>query len=981
MIDSILQDGTLLEKLNTDPKIMKKKKTTSLIPNLDDEALSSPFIVAIGASAGGLESLKTFFMHSFENANIAYVIITHLSPTHESHLPELLQSCTSIKVESISNHQKILGNHIYVLPPGKLVTIQRGELELIDPNTQPIKKLPIDFFLAALAQDQGKKAICIILSGMGHDGSIGLRVLRENGGLVIAQNTQSARFEGMPKSAINTGLVDYILPPEKIYSFLIKYIAHLNNKIATLDESIFDEIQKILKLIKHHTGHDFSLYKSNTLFRRIQKRLGALCIHNLSDYIYYIHQHPSELNILFKELLINVTSFFRDPDAFEVLKKELLEKILAHKDKNRDLRIWVPGCSTGEEAYSIAIIVYECMQSLKLNYNVQIFGTDIDEDAIKIARAGVYPLSINADISSERLQQFFIKDNDSYKINIEIRKMIIFAVQNIIKDPPFTRLDLLSCRNLFIYLSSELQKKIFPLLHYSLLPKGLLFLGTSETIGSSSNFFNTVDKKWKIFERNQRKSSFISNREITFKNDLPTNATILENNMQDTEQNLSNLIKNILLKYYVPACVVIDEKGMIVYVYGKTSKFLEFPSGEVRLSFLDMIRPELRSVLHSAIHKAFEQQKEIILDNLQIKENDVLKYINIKIRPINKNTLSNKLLLILLEDTPQAINEKIEPQTKDKKVTQLEQELKYTKENLQTTIEELETSNEELKSSNEELQSTNEELQSTNEEIETSKEELQSLNEELSTVNTELENRIELLSSANDDIKNLLDNTELATIFLDKNLCIKRFTPKATEIINLIATDVGRPVSHIVSNLEYEKLVEDARTVLQTLEPISKEGIDKKGHWYVIRIIPYRTVSGHIEGVVVTFLNIHSQKKAENKLCTLENELTILKESNTTLLNAIPSPAIILTIEAKIIMANTLFLARFNMPIEEVEAHSIYKLKLGWDITNLKNLIEKLLPSQKIVENYNFKISETQTSQIKAQIISSSIILLIFSDI
>ncbi|MDR3501260.1 MAG: CheR family methyltransferase [Legionella sp.] len=969
-----------MEKLNTNPKIMEKQKPTSLNPNLDDEALNSPFIVAIGASAGGLESLKTFFMHSFENTNIAYVIITHLSPTHESHLPELLQPCTPIKVESISNHQKILGNHIYVLPPGKLVTIQHSELVLIDPDIHSVKKLPIDFFLATLAQDQGKKAICIILSGMGNDGSTGLRVLRENGGLVIAQNIKSARFEGMPKSAINTGLVDYILPPEKIYSFLIKYIAHLNDKTTSLDESIFDEIQKILKLIKHHTGHDFSLYKSNTLFRRIQKRLGALCINNLSDYIYYIHQHPSELNILFKELLINVTGFFRDPDAFELLKKELIEKILAHKDKDRELRIWVPACSTGEEAYSIAIIIYECMQSLKLNYNVQIFGTDIDEDAIKIARTGVYPLSIKTDISPERLQQFFIKDNDSYKINLEIRKMIIFAVQNIIKDPPFTRLDLLSCRNLFIYLSSELQKKIFPLLHYSLLPKGLLFLGTSETIGSSSNFFNTIDKKWKIFERNQRKSSFISNREITFKNDRPTTATILENNMHDIEQNLSNLIKNILLKYYTPACVVIDEKGVIIYVYGKTSKFLEFPSGEVRLSFLDMIRPELRSTLHSAIHKAFEQQKEIILDNLQIKENDVLKYINIKIRPINKNTLSSQLLLIILEDPSPAIKEKIEPKGKDKKVTLLEQELKYTKENLQTTIEELETSNEELKSSNEELQSTNEELQSTNEEIETSKEELQSLNEELSTVNTELENRIELLSSANDDIKNLLDNTELATIFLDKNLCIKRFTPKATEIINLISTDVGRPVSHIVSNLRYEKLVEDARTVLQTLEPISKEGIDKQGHWYVIRIIPYRTVSGHIEGVVITFLNIHSQKKAENKLCTLENELQIIKEFNTTLLNALPSSAIILNIDAKIIMANTSFLAQFNVSNEEIEAHSIYKLKLGWDIINLKNLIEKLLPSQKIVENYNFKISDTRTTQIKGQIISSSMILLIFAD-
>jgi two-component system CheB/CheR fusion protein len=951
------------------------KKNHSNLPGKN-----APIIVAIGASAGGLESLKTFFLHSLPNDNIAFVIITHLSPEHVSILPELLQQCTLIKVLPITDKQKIKANHIYVLPPGKKAAIHNGILELIDRSPGSHVKLPIDFFLSSLAIDQGKKAICIILSGMGHDGTIGLSLLRKKGGLVIVQTVNSARYEVMPQSAINTGLVDYILPPEDMYAFLLKYTAHLKDKTISLDECVSDEIKKTLVLIKNQIGHDFSLYKSNTIFRRINKRLSLLQISTLSDYIEYLHHNPEEITILFKELLINVTSFFRDPEVFELLKNELMEKIARHKPEDNFLRIWVPACSTGEEAYSIAIIIHECMSLLKLNINVQIFGTDIDEDAIEMARAGIFSANIKEHMSPERLKNFFTKENDSYKINSDIRKMIIFAVQNIVKDPPFTRLDLLSCRNLLIYLTSPLQKRILPLFHYSLKPKGLLLLGTSENIGGSADFFHTLNKKWKIFTRNEGKSSFISSQEISFKRHLPEtlDVKIMENTMQNIETNLSHLIKNILLEYYTPACVVIDETGAIVYVYGHTSRFLEFASGEARFGFQDMIRPELKSKLRNKIHEAFKHQKELVLNNIQLNDVDETQCIHVKLKPLPKvDFFKGQLLLILFEEAqPFVLKEKNgKKESNENKNSLLKEELKYTKENLQSTIEELETSNEELKSSNEELQSTNEELQSTNEEIETSKEELQSLNEELSTVNVELENRIELLSCANDDIKNLLDNTEIAVVFLDNNLCLKRFTPKATEIISLILTDVGRPISHIVSNLHYDQLVEDARHVLQTLEPMTTEAIDKSGHWYVIRIIPYRTITNRIDGVVITFLNIHTQKQSENKLNALENNVAMNKEFNNILLNNIPSPALILNtnINTTIVVANEPFVNQFKVNHDEIDGLSLYEIKLEWDKNALKNLIDNLLTKEKLVENYNVE----GVGSITAHKFSSIILLII----
>ncbi|KTC89536.1 CheR family methyltransferase [Fluoribacter dumoffii] len=940
-------------------------------------------IVGIGASAGGLEALRALFSHSKPDDRLAFVVVTHLSPDKISILPEILQQFTSLKVTTIADNQKIEPKHVYVLPPGRYVHIHQGILFLKEP-TPETKMHPIDLFFRLLAEDQGSKSVAVILSETGNDGTIGLRVIAKQGGIVIAQIAKSAFYDVMPKSAINTGLVDYIFAPEEIYPFLINYAAHFEHAHIPIQASIAEEIKQILTLLRNNTGHDFSLYKPNTIFRRIQKRLSLLHLDNLEIYIQYIQQNPNELQILFKELLINVTNFFRDPEAFEQLKELLLTQILVNKSQSEHVRVWIPGCSTGEEVYSIAIILQECMEELKCHFNVQIFGTDIDEEAIEIARSGVFPLDIKNDISKDRLNRFFMREEHSYKVNIDIRKMIIFAVQNLIKDPPFTKLDLLSCRNLLIYLSSQLQKRLFSLFHYSLNPGGILFLGTSEAISGSVDLFTILNRRWKIFQRRGGSALFstIMNPPFLTQQTELMSIDIMEQNNQNTEPNLSRLIERILLENYVPASFVLDEQGKIIYTYGRTSRYIEFAAGEVRLNFIDMIRPELKSKVLAAMRKVSTLQKEEILNGLPFKEDTEFKYINIRVRPLPEAKPFNRtLLLLIFEETPTTLQLNEVPKNDKKselgkRIIQLEQELKYTKESLQSTIEELETSNEELKSSNEELQSTNEELQSTNEEIETSKEELQSLNEELTTVNSELESRIEQLSSANDDIKNLLDNTEIATIFLDKDLCIKRFTPRATEIINLIPTDVGRPINHIVSNLEYDRLMEDARRVLKTLESKTTEVVDKSGRWYFVRIIPYRTVNNIIDGVVITFLNIHNQKKAENELMRLESQHKITQEIVEKLINDYSCPALVLDKNFQILLLNNCFIKQFKEKEANLLSQNLFKIKLNMEKDILRHFLEEFVAHKTEHNECKIKINGSDYS-ISVQKMNSILLLLL----
>jgi two-component system CheB/CheR fusion protein len=857
----------------------KKNITKELAIELDKVSgnrHSSPsHIVGIGASAGGLEALEGFFMAVPENSGIAFVVVAHLAPQHASILPELIQKKTSMNVCQVTDNMRVEPNRVYVIPPNKEMSILHGSLQLLELSKSKGVKLPIDLFLRSLAQDMGHRAVGIILSGTGTDGTLGIRAIKGETGMVMAQDVESARYDGMPRSAISTNLVDFILPPDKMPAQLMQYINSQDKKI--LHKTDIEEyaeqtaLQKIFVLMRAATDHDFSQYKKNTIYRRIERRMHVHQIDNIEDYVRYLQESERECTVLFKELLIGVTNFFRDPEAFELLGLKYLPGLLDDKPDDYQVRIWVPGCSTGEEAYSIAMIVQEFMEAKKRHFSVQIFGTDLDEEAIGVARAGIYPESISADVSQERLKKYFTKVESHFLIKKNIREMVVFAPQNVIKDPPFTKLDMICCRNLLIYFGIDLQKKLLPLFHYSLRPEGLLFLGSSETIGQFTDLFAMCDKKWKIFSRK-------NGAKITSALDFPAPGPAIT--MPEKEApavlkavkdiNSNHLMKAILSQSDIPSCAVVDDKANIIYIHGHTGRFLEPAQGESSINILDMARPGLKAALSNAMRQMASDRQEIVINNLQVKENGGHVAINLILKPLRDFQTGHRgLMLVVFEEITEARKRKEvkkiaqSRQKKSDEVKRLEDELQYTRENLQTTIEELETSNEELKSTNEELQSTNEELQSTNEELETSKEELQSLNEESATVNSELQSRIDDLMAANDDIKNLLDATDIAILFLDINLNIRRFSAKTTQIFPLAQTDMGRPISHFTSNLKDVDLLSYFSRTLDDLEKQEVEVSDNQGRVYRVRIRPYRTTNNVIDGLIITFEDITTLRQID----------------------------------------------------------------------------------------------------------------------
>jgi two-component system CheB/CheR fusion protein len=874
--------ATRKKATKADKKIQAKeiKKGAIAVPQKD----TGFYIVGIGASAGGLEAFERFFKKMPNNPGMAFILVPHLDPTHVSLMPELIQKCSKMEVIQVKDGIEVQPNAVYIVPPNNDLAIINATLQLLQPLKSSGPRMPIDYFFRSLAQDQAEKAICIILSGMGTDGTLGLRAIKGELGMAVAQDPDTAKYDSMPRSAIATDLVDHILSPEKMPQKLIAYANHTTHKtvpkLVPVMGKTTDVLQKIFIVLRSQTGHDFSAYKHNTICRRIERRMDVHQIDKISNYVRYLQENGQEVNTLFKELLIGVTNFFRDKDAFEVLKNSALSRILEGKPKDYVIRAWVAGCSTGEEAYSTAIILRECTERLKQHVGIQIFATDIDDDAIETARAGVYPASISVDVSAERLKRFFAAEDNVYHVRKDIREMLVFAPQDIIKDPPFTKLDLICCRNLLIYLDSTLQKKLLPLFHYSLKPGGILFLGSSETTGGVTDLFSPIDKKWKIF---RRQGSWPGARPVVpFPVTPPVERADVGNAEKPLELNLRQLAEKALLDSYVPPSVIINAKGDILYIHGRTGRYLEPAAGEAKWNIYDMARQGLKLELPSAIRKANSQKKAATYKGLQVRINGGTETVNLTVKPLMNSQTPTELMIVLFEAiAPPGPNEPAEkrrtPGKKtDERIEALEKELQYSKENLQTTIEELETSNEELNSTNEELQSTNEELQSTNEELETSKEEQQSLNEELMTVNSELQSKIEELTTANNDMKNLLDSTQIPTIFLDLDLCIKSFTSHATSVINLIHTDLGRPIGDIVTKLEYGGLTEDARAVLKDLVYREKEVQSKDGPFYTVRIAPYRTLENVIDGVVITFVDITQIKnlEAEHRLAA------VVKDSN-----------------------------------------------------------------------------------------------------
>jgi two-component system CheB/CheR fusion protein len=849
-------------------------------------------IIAIGASAGGLEAFETFFKSMTSDNDIAFIIIAHLDPTHASLLPELLQKKSKMEVHQIKDGMKVLANNIYVIPPNKMLSILNRTLQLFELPKVRGANLPIDSFFKSLAIDQGHRAICIILSGTGTDGTIGLKAIKDEFGMCMAQDVESAKYDGMPRSAIATGLVDFILPPEEMPTQLLKFINHtLDHRLRSFAEDndiTPNALQKIFIILRAHTEHDFSLYKKNTICRRIERRMNVHQIDDINQYSRYLEESEIEVNILFKELLIGVTNFFRDEKAFDILKSKYIPDLLATLPSEYTIRVWVTGCSSGEEAYSLAIILQEVMLDIGKHFNVQIFGTDIDEDAIKVARAGIYPASILTNVSNTRIKRYFNKQEDGkYQIKKSIREMLVFAEQDVIKDPPFTKLDILSCRNLLIYLGAALQKKLFPIFNYSLKKNGLLFLGTSESIGQSNKLFTPLDKKWKVFRRSDNTNN--PHPFIDSKVPAQIDYTVPEQSISDTIRKAEavsalQLVETILQESNTPPCAIIDDNCNIIYIHGRTGLFLEPPEGKSSLNIIEMARPGIKDGLSASIRKVAKNKQEVILRDLHIESADPSIYLDLIVRAVIGQSVMRGLMMVVFEEkTASSKSTKkrkstIKSQTRDKSVDELTQELQYTKENLQTTIEELETSNEELKSTNEELQSTNEELQSTNEEMETSKEELQSLNEESVTVNAELQSRIDELSHINDDMKNLLDSTNIATLFLDSELCIRRFTPKATEIIPLSNTDSGRSISHLSSSLIDVDLAEYGKLVLSDLIVREEEVRSKDGSTYLMKVRPYKTVTNVIDGVVITFDNDTVRRKKSKTLIDSEERFRMLFE-------------------------------------------------------------------------------------------------------
>ncbi|MHB1456490.1 MAG: chemotaxis protein CheB [Armatimonadota bacterium] len=846
-------------------------------------------IVGIGASAGGLEALEQFLENVPVSIGMAFVVIQHLDPTHKGIMPELLQRATAMKVVQVKDRQRVNPNCVYVIPPNKDMTILHGVLHLMEPSAPRGLRLPIDSFLRSLAEDMQEIAIGVILSGMGSDGTLGLRAIKEKAGLALVQDPLSAKFDGMPRSAIDAGLADIVAKVEELPDRIISYLKHAPSVTIpelTVDDKANSGLEKIITLLRSHTGHDFLQYKKSTLYRRIERRMAIHQIDKINQYARYLQENTNELGLLFKELLIGVTNFFRDSEEWDRLKDFGIPALLNNERPNRKLRAWVVGCSTGEEAYSLAIVFKEAMEQVKpkARFTLQIFATDIDKDAIERARQGVYPANISNDVSPTRLNRFFSEDQGKYRINKEIREMVIFAPQNVIKDPPFTKQDIITCRNMLIYMEPDLQKMVLRLFHYSLLSDGILFLGNAETAGGFTDLFKSIDIKSKIYKR--------LGSDILLEPIVCPHAFVryqagqsLQHDKSAITTNLQSVADQLLLQNYSPAAVLVNNKGDILYVSGHTGKYLEPAAGKANWNIFVMAREGMRYELINAFKKALLQKDKIILKNLVVDIKDGAQTIDLTIQVVEEpKALQGMVIIVFTEVAPV-----IETTTRGnaKRVTrgnsqqlQTETELRHAYEELRSVREEMQSSQEELRSSNEELQSSNEELQSTNEELTTSREEMQSLNEELQTVNGELQARIDQLSRTSDDMENLLNSTNIATVFLDNAIQIRRFTSKVTKLMRLIPGDIGRPITDIASDLFHNNFHDNILEVLKTLVFKEEQVTTHDGRWFNVRIMPYRTLENKIDGVVITFVDITEMKKIDKELQEYKKRFQELTKSN-----------------------------------------------------------------------------------------------------
>lgn len=938
----------------------------SLAPEQDQQ--ESFMIVGIGASAGGLDAFTKILQNLPTDTGMGFVLIQHLAPQHDSQLSEILQRTTEMPVHEASEGMRIEPNSVYVIAPNTLMTLVQGVLKLEPRQRVRGKYMVIDGFFSSLAADCGNLAIAIVLSGSNEDGTEGLGVIKSVGGITFAQDLVSAEFPTMPMIAIASGYVDFVLSPAEIVTELVN-ISQSKSEITNMaidDENTPDEhddeiasifaksqeaLTQIFLLLHNLKGVDFSQYKQGTVRRRISRRMGLVNIQKLDDYAQYLQAYPHEVEKLYHDILINVTSFFRDPESFSALQQLVFPAICQNKTPDLPIRIWVVGCSTGEEAYSIAICLLEFFDEHLVRHPIQIFATDISEIAIERARQGIYSQNLLTDVSPERLRRFFTPVQGGYQIGKSVRELCVFARQNLTSDPPFSRLDLISCRNMLIYLETSLQKKIMPIFHYALNPDGFLILGSSEGIGNATDLFEITDKKYRIYHRKltppRMNFNFGKSTYLPDANNLEKSAELVD------DLNLEQIADQVVLNRYAPVGVTVDSNLEILKFRGQTSPFLEPAPGKASLNLLKMARSELKLELRSLIHSAKHQDIPVCKDGIEMQQGMLVK---IDVIPLRIN--SDRFFLVLFESRPNpsmSTNLAIRTLSKSRKVRQIESErevirltyeLENTKEYLRSIIESQEATNQDLKVTSEEFLSSNEELQSANEELETAKEEIQATNEELSTINDELRNRNMQLHTVNNDLQNLLSSVNIPILMLSGDLRIRRFTPMAEQLFNLITSDVGRPFSDIQTNIDVPHLIDLVTSVIDTLIPYEQDVQDRAGHWHSLRIRPYRTTDDHIDGVVIGLIDIDLLKRNAIALESARNYANAIIET-------LRQPLIVLNFELQVITANRAFYETFQMTAAQVERQSIFDLGRGdWDMPKMRSLLNETLLMDISVHDY-----------------------------
>jgi two-component system, chemotaxis family, CheB/CheR fusion protein len=911
-------------------------------------------VVGIGASAGGLEAVSELLRHLPSNTGMAFVFIQHLEPRQTSRLTEILSRITEMRVEVASERLRMKRNHIYVMPPAVDITLSDGLLILERRTESAGRHLPIDYFFHSLAKEQASKAVAIILSGMGHDGSAGLKSIKEQGGTTFAQDEPSAQHGSMPASAIDSGYVDIVTTPRKMAAELVRLAQDRPAKPSKRRTVAENGLKNIFALLRSRTEVDFSQYRKTTVRRRIQRRMVVHRLHDVDDYFTFLRRNPEELDVLFREMLIHVTGFFREPETFDVLQALVLPRLLEKRGQNDPIRIWLPGCSTGEEAYSLAIILTEFFDNRSESPGIQIFATDVSDRVLEIARKGVFDANIESAITKERLRRFFSKNERGYQINKQIRDLCVFARQNVLRDPPFSRLDLISCRNVLIYFETAAQKKLIPFFHYALKPGGFLLLGGAETVGNFSDLFEPVDSKTKLFAKRSVQSPPLSSLEVEIPG--PKEQALRDFAAQTAlmQPDIRREIDRTLMEKYCPPTIVVDSGMKIIQFRGNVAPFLDPDPGEASLDLFRMLKSSLEMPLRTTINDAKKVNAVVRKEAILFQGgNGQATFLNLEVIPISGSAIRERCFLLLFEDSKVAVTDPTVLKGKrgrrnlqDARVSQLEQELATTREHLQTLIEEQESTNEELRSANEEIQSSNEELQSTNEELETAKEELQSTNEELITLNEELKSGNSELTEVNNDLTNLLKSVNIPIVMVDRGLHIRRFTPVAQRTLKLIPADVGRSITDLRADVEVPQLESLLSDVMDTLSSREVEVQDRRGHWYNLQIRPYETADNKITGAVMILFDINVTKLETERSKTMTNYAEAL-------IGIVRGSVVVLDNELRVKSATVHFYDAFRLIPKETEGFSIFDIGHGqWNFPEFRALLEKRLPQQPRVTDF-----------------------------